>query len=208
MAAAEWAGLERSGRRSKARADAVGLVDPGGSGLVFLARHDTESGHVPLLAGLGALAVGTRSLGASTARPGHRRRVAWRWSASWAVPVAAAGGPLGRGRPRLATAGRRRWSARCRFAEVPTDDLERLAVWCREQTPASSRFIGPPGPKTFRLWSRRSLAFNRAGSPYHAEGLADWSARYRDHVGFAGSTAEFARAYLADRHALEAGSAG
>ncbi len=93
---------------------------------------------------------------------------------------------------------------RCRFAEVPTDDLERLAVWCRDHTPASSRFIGPPGPKTFRLWSRRALAFNRGGSPYHAEALADWSSRYRDHVGFDGTTAAFARAYLADRHALEA----
>src|SRR5436305_7688916 len=49
------------------------------------------------------------------------------------------------------------------------------------------------------------MAFNRAGSPYHAEGLADWASRYRDHVAFRGSTVEFARAYLADRHALEAG---
>jgi hypothetical protein len=105
--------------------------------------------------------------------------------------------------------GSRDWSAvlvgRCRFAEVPTDDLERLAIWCRDQTPASSRFIGPPGPKTFRLWSRRSLAFNRSASPYHAAGLADWASRYRDHVGFDGPTADFARAYLLDRHELEAG---
>ncbi len=93
---------------------------------------------------------------------------------------------------------------RCRFAEVPTDDLERLAVWARENTPASARFIGPPGPKTFRLWSRRPLAFNRAASPYHAKGLADWAGRFRDHVGFEGSTADFVRAYLADRHGLEA----
>ena len=49
----------------------------------------------------------------------------------------------------------------------------------------------------------RSLAFNRAGSPYHAEGLADWSARFRDHVGFSGSSAAFVRAYQADRHGLE-----
>ena len=81
--------------------------------------------------------------------------------------------------------------------------MERLAVWCRDHTPARARFIGPPGPKTFRLWSLRSLAFNRAASPYHAEGLADWSVRFRDHVGFEGSTAAFVRAYLADRHGLE-----
>ena len=48
------------------------------------------------------------------------------------------------------------------------------------------------------------MAFNRAGSPYHAEGLADWASRFRDHVAFRGSTAEFARTYLADRHTLEA----
>ncbi len=93
---------------------------------------------------------------------------------------------------------------RCRFAEVPVDPAERLGVWCREHTPESSRFIGPPGEKGFRLWSRRPLAFNRAGSPYHAAGLLDWSERFRAHVGFEGSAAEFARAYLAGRHALEA----
>ena len=59
---------------------------------------------------------------------------------------------------------------RCRFIAVPGDDIERLAVWCREHTPRTARFIGPPGPKTFRLWSRRSVAFNRAASPYHAAG--------------------------------------
>ena len=93
--------------------------------------------------------------------------------------------------------------ARCRFAAVPIDDLERLAVWCRDHTPPSARFVGPPGPKTFRLWSLRSLAFNRAASPYHAEGLADWSARFRDHVGFDGASSDFVRAYQEDRHGLE-----
>jgi hypothetical protein len=92
---------------------------------------------------------------------------------------------------------------RCRFAAVPTDDIERLAVWCRGHTPADARFIGPPGPKTFRLWSLRSLAFNRASSPYHAEGLADWAARFRDHVGLDGPNAALIRAYRADRHGLE-----
>ena len=93
---------------------------------------------------------------------------------------------------------------RCRFAAVPADDIERLGVWCRDHTPESARFIGPPGPKTFRLWSRRSLAFNRAASPYHADGLADWFARFQDHVDFHGSPAEFVRSYVANRHGFEA----
>ena len=93
---------------------------------------------------------------------------------------------------------------RCRFAAVPMDDIERLGLWCREHTPAAARFIGPPGPKTFRLWSRRSLAFNRAASPYHADGLADWFARFQDHVDFHGSPAEFVHAYVNNRHGFEA----
>ena len=93
---------------------------------------------------------------------------------------------------------------RCRFIAVPVDDIERLAVWCREHTPKTARFIGPPGPKTFRLWSRRSVAFNRSASPYHAAGLADWFARFQDHVDFHATPAEFVRAYLADRHRFEA----
>jgi hypothetical protein len=195
MALAEWVD------RRRAIATIVGLVVLT-IGLVFLARHDTESGHWPLLAGIGALAAGTllvRWRGFCWTP----RRVGLAMATSWALPILAAIVPMVVPDPstsRSASA----LVARCRFSETPTDDLERLARWCRDHTPASSRFIGPPGPKTFRLWSRRSMAFNRAASPYHAEGLADWSSRYRDHVAFQGSTAEFARAYLADRHALEA----
>ena len=93
---------------------------------------------------------------------------------------------------------------RCRFAAVPADDIERLGLWCRAHTPAAARLIGPPGPKTLRLWSRRSVAFNRAASPYHAVGLADWFAQFQDHVQFHGSTAEFVQAYVGDRHGFEA----
>ena len=130
----------------------------------------------------------------------NRRRLGWALALSWAVPLAAflAGNFADPRAP---------WAAglieRCRFAAVPTDDMERLALWCREHTPAAARFIGPPGPKTFRLWSLRSLAFNRAASPYHAEGLADWAARFLDHVGFEGSFAGLVRAYQHDRHGLE-----
>src|SRR5262249_29243482 len=55
--------------------------------------------------------------------------------------------------------------SRCRITELPVEDVERLAVCCRETPPPNARFVGPPGPKTFRLWSRRDLAFNRAASP-------------------------------------------
>ena len=48
-----------------------------------------------------------------------------------------------------------------------------------------------------------ALAFNRAASPYHAAGLADWARRFRDHVGLAGGNQELVRAYLADRHGIE-----
>jgi hypothetical protein len=191
---------DRSGLRL--RASAVPLVFAGliAYGLFFLARHDTESGHWPLLA---VLLVGCvqRTKWLPDLKP--------RWVSptllAWTVPTLsllacfipadnpAARWPLVRG---LVT--------RCRFAEAPIDDVERLAVWCRENTPQDARFIGPPGPKTFRLWSRRSLAFNRAGSPYHAAGLADWFARFQDHVDVHEPPAAFVRDYLAGRHRFEA----
>jgi hypothetical protein len=93
---------------------------------------------------------------------------------------------------------------RCRFLPVPADDVERLAIWCRDHTPVTARFIGPPGPKTFRLWSERSLAFNRSASPYHASGLSDWFARFQDHVRFHGPAVEFVKGYVTDRHGFEA----
>jgi hypothetical protein len=137
-------------------------------------------------------------------RPATPRRLALRFAACWAVPLAALVANVTPDvQNRAGHALREVLVRRCRFAEVPMDDLERLAVWCRTNTPADARFIGPPGPTTFRLWSQRNLAFNRAGSPYHAEGLADWASRFRDHVGFVGTNAEFVRAYLRDRHGVE-----
>ncbi|WP_406697078.1 DUF6798 domain-containing protein [Singulisphaera sp. Ch08] len=191
------AGLERTPIRPAARLAVAASVF--GWGLYFLTRHDTESGHLPMLAALVTLTVLT-FLFRGRSVTWNRRRVVWAIAGSWAVPLLALGatGEAMRGRT---------WATalvdRCRFAAVPVDDIERLAVWCRDHTPRSARFIGPPGPKTFRLWSLRSLAFNRAGSPYHAEGLADWSARFRDHVAFDGPDAAFVRAYLTDRHGLE-----
>ncbi len=119
--------------------------------------------------------------------------------AAWAGPTAGlVAGLAPESRPTEALA------ARWRFAPTPVKDDERLGAWCREHTPADSRFIGPPGPKGLRLWSRRNWAFNRAGSPYHARGLADWYERFRDHVAFDGPPEELVRAYLDGRHRLEA----
>jgi hypothetical protein len=189
------------------RAAGCALIGPGvfAAGLIHLARHDTESGHVPLIA---AALVGV----ICTVRG---RRGSFEWTArrfavavllAWLVPLAALAVELD---PRGSWPHSNRWAktlaAHCRFAAVPLDDIERLADWCRNNTPQTARFVGPPGAKAFRLWSERCLAFNRAASPYHAVALADWSARYRDHVGFTGSTRAFVGAYLADRHRLERG---
>ncbi len=179
-----------------------------GLAIHFLGHHDTEYGHRLLIVALvvGGLA-GMRwdrvQAMMDPSRGARRWRVAL--AMAWAVPLAAmvAGMiPLDHPSARLEIV--RGLIERCRFAAVPRDDFERMALWCRQNTPPSARFIGPPGPKTFRLWSQRSLAFNRAGSPYHGAGLADWFARFQDHVGLRGSPEAFIRAYREHRHEVEA----
>lgn len=196
-------GVERRHRESREKSTFEVIVGGVllGCGLVFLARHDTESGHLPILGALAVLTVWTRFAKVrSLDWEWTPRRLAWVGAFAWAIPLAALAASVA---PGNASRIGESLVARCRFAAVPIDDMERLAVWCRDHTPPSARFVGPPGPKTFRLWSLRSLAFNRAASPYHAEGLADWSARFRDHVGFDGASSDFVRAYQADRHGLE-----
>ena len=169
-------------------------------GTFDLARHDTESGHVGMLI---ATVIGFLVLYASRLelRVGwNRRRVTLAAVVCWAVPFAAFAAPIVFGSESRIAA---ELAARCRFAAVPTDDIERLAVWSRAHTEPNARFITAPGPKTFRLWSERAVAFNRAASPYHAAGLRDWSDRFRAHVGFEGSTESFVNGYLSDRHAFE-----
>ncbi len=174
-----------------------------GWGVWYLFRHDTESGHWVLLAVVGGNLVIDRWLrrGIGSRLMVGGAQLIW---ICWVVPIVALMAPfvLDPANPTQA-----RWlgeiAGRCRFWALPTDDVERLAVWCRENTPKDASFIGPPGPKTFRLWSERSLAFNRSGSPYAAKGLADWSTRYFDHVGHKGTIAEFVRLYLDGRHDLE-----
>ncbi len=181
-------------------------------GIRFLSLHDTESGQSSMLIALG---VGTiaglrpdwlgrlRDRSAADSAILRRRRIAV-LGAAWTVPVLAM---LATWIPPESSAARHRLVQslidRCRFRPVPLDDIERLAAWCREYTPQTARFIGPPGPKTFRLWSRRSLAFNRSGSPYHAAGLADWFDRFREHVEFRGTPEAFIAAYVAHRHEFE-----
>jgi hypothetical protein len=177
-------------------------------GLNFLGHHDTESGHLPLLLALGIGLLlslrGGRSQHDRSVRVGWQFGVSLGMAAAWVVPL---GALAAAGIPGESPAARhflvRGLIDRCRLAAVPLDDLERLALWCRAHTPVTARFVGPPGPKTFRLWSRRSLAFNRAASPYHALGLVDWFARFQEHVDFHGSPAEFVRAYRVDRHRFE-----
>ncbi|MDX2037674.1 MAG: DUF6798 domain-containing protein [Isosphaeraceae bacterium] len=173
-------------------------------GWVHLLKHDTESGHVPLAAAALAV-VALDACGIAERRVGWTpRRMRWAFTICWSVPIAACVVPpivgVESGHPAATVL-----AERCRFWPVPLDDVEKLAVWARDWTPNDAVFIGPPGPKAFRLWSLRSVVFNRAAGPYHARGLADWARRFREHVGFEGTTEEFSRAYLAGRHALEAG---
>jgi hypothetical protein len=173
-------------------------------GLYFLSKHDTESGHIPLLLALITTPIVSRIL---DRRP-------WEWTLSrlvrltvyaWVVPALALLANLVPEGSTLAHSSVRSHLVRlCRFGAVPLDDAERLGLWCRTHLPAKARLVGPPGPKTIRLWSERSLAFNRAGSPYNARGLADWSRRFADHVRFDGPPSALVRAYLADRHGFEA----
>ena len=177
-------------------------------GLNFLGHHDTEYGHIPLLAALGAgVLAGVGSDACDRAERTDRQVGRGRRGAVRAILAVCLGHALRQRfwRRRFRSIRRiarsplvRGLISRCRFAAVPADDVERLALWCRDHTPATARFIGPPGPKTFRLWSQRSLAFNRSASPYHAAGLADWFARFQDHVDFHGP-AEDVRAGLRGR---------
>jgi hypothetical protein len=182
----------------------IGVLPILGSGAAigwWLWQHDPERGYLAL--GLAVGLVGLVQLNA-------RRFFGWTWTPArsarlaglaWSVPVLAFAAQV----PGLPPLPRplRGLTTHLRYFETPIDDLERLAVWCRDHTPADARFVGPPGPKGFRLWSRRAVAFNRAGSPYHAAGLADWAARFQAHVGHTGDLSDFAKRYLANRQALE-----
>lgn len=189
---------ERADERIRAAAFAGMLLWAG----VFLARHDTEEGHRTLAAAIGVGVVASLIPRVRIAWTPRRLRLAY--VTAWSLPLAAiVAGTFPQDSPLAESRTVRGLLARCRFAATPINDIERLAVWCREHTPESGRFIGPPGPKGFRLWSHRSWAFNRAGSPYHARGLRDWYERFRQHVDFDGPPEALVQAYLDGRHRLE-----
>ena len=86
--------------------------------------------------------------------------------------------------------------ARCRFAPVPLDDIERLAVsGAASIRPHRRDLIGPPGPPDTSVCGRVvNLAFNSVRAcPYHGAGLADWFARFQDHIRFPGTPEEFVK---------------
>lgn len=175
-------------------------------GGLYLSRHDPQSAHWLIVLGLGLGVASVVGLGARRPPNWDPTRCLFAMGLAWLLPLVAMVTQSGWLPPSVSSrfdAGITRLAEKWRFGETPTHPLERLAVWCRDHTPPDARFIGPPNPKTFRLWSRRTLAFNRSSSPYHARGLADWSSRFQDHVNFHGSTREFAEEYLRDRQALE-----
>ncbi|MHB1561032.1 MAG: DUF6798 domain-containing protein, partial [Isosphaeraceae bacterium] len=209
---AEWLVRSRSQNRLRRIVPAVAFGVVVATGIRFLSLHDTESGQTSMLIALGLGTIAAlrpdwfgrlRDRAEADSSILRRRRIAV-LAVAWAVPVLAM---LATWIPPENSAARHRLVQglidRCRFRPVPLDDVERLAAWCRQNTPQTARFIGPPGPKTFRLWSRRSLAFNRSGSPYHAAGLADWFDRFREHVEFRGTPEAFVAAYVAHRHEFE-----
>ena len=171
-------------------------------GIGYLSQHDTEGGALVM-----ALALGVGVAGGVGLKWGHRlrdsngRRQRLCIYANLVPALAILVNLFGSNTP----APWELWLLnRVRVVDRPLDDFERLSVWCRENTPEGALFIGPPGPKDFRLWSRRGLLFNRAGSPYHAAGLAAWADQFCDHVGLPRSPELLAQAYLKDRHGLEA----
>ncbi len=178
-----------------------------GFGLIALSQHDTARGHGPLLlATLAIVLLHTASVRwpARANRLGSRDRALRGLLYAWMVPTACLITSLIDPRPSPDS-----WTTtlvgHIRFLETPVDDVERLALRAQGELPEDAVILGPPGPKTFRLWSRRAVVFNRAASPYHADGLIAWAERFRDHVGFPGSIPELALAYLENRQDLEAG---
>ena len=125
-------------------------------GLNFLAHHDTESGHVPLLIAVGA---GLGTIAQPDARGSHRgccptwtpadRGGSRQRSAS---PGSCRSRRCWRRRshqitPRRGSRSCERLVDRCRIAPMPLDDIERLALWCRDHTPHRRGSSGRPAPR-------------------------------------------------------------
>ncbi len=142
------------------------------AGLNFLGHHDTEYGHIPLLATLG---LGLAVVFIERAR---KRGYFLRWSLDW-TPRRLRGRSGGLDRSRR---GALRRGAAARLLRlpvvlsagmgpdqslpvlaVPLDDIERLAVWCREHTPQAPGSSDRPVPR--RSASGRDGAWPSTGRP-------------------------------------------
>src|SRR5208282_2404332 len=99
-------------------------------GLCFLSRHDTESGHWPTLAvPIGGLTVPV-CWRAVHSRFSEQASLRWATVLAWAIPTLALGaGVIPADHPVALSPLVRGLIARCRFAAVPIDDIERLAAW-------------------------------------------------------------------------------
>lgn len=75
-----------------------------------------------------------------------------------------------------------RWS----FRMVPLSDTERLAHWCRENTPTDAVFLTPPDLAGFRFWARRAVVVDYATPPISGPELLEWARRLGDVLGHPG----------------------
>ncbi|MBI1323936.1 hypothetical protein GC170_12235 [bacterium] len=177
----------------------------------WLIRNDTADGEVLLIGGYltgAAFALIVPRIGPriemrfSSGPTGDRNARAWRICAyAWAIPLASA--IAGTADPAGDSSICRTLAGRWRIQEIPTSDVERLAVAAREILPADALVLAPPRDKAFRHWSRRSVVVNVAGSPYQAKALADWAERLRIVAGEPADLADFARHWPENRVAWE-----
>ena len=153
----------------------------------FLSRHDTESGHLPLLVALIVTPILCRSDASGRSPTG--------------LPPARAADRVCVGRAHAGVAGERRSgdsglarflvarasSERCRFAEVPPDDVERLAVWCRTHPPARCPVHRAARSEDVPALVAPEPGVQPGGEPLPRRGLADWSRGSATTSGFEGS---------------------
>jgi hypothetical protein len=75
--------------------------------------------------------------------------------------------------------------ARLEPGRVYAGDLDEMAAWCRDNTPADAVFIIPPGGEEraledFRLKAGRAIVADFKAIPFARDGLREWRERIRD----------------------------
>ena len=75
--------------------------------------------------------------------------------------------------------------ARLKPVRVYEGDLDEMAAWCRDNTPADAVFVIPPGSKDyevqdFRLKARRAIVADFKAITFTRSGLRQWRERIRD----------------------------